>query len=39
MAVAMHGYPSGVDDILDEAFKGQPNKRKTYLNIARAMLT
>ena len=37
MAVAMHGYPSGVDDVLDRAFKGQPNKRKTYLNITKSM--
>ena len=39
MAVAMHGYPSGVDDVLDRAFKGQPNKRRTYLNITKAMFT
>ena len=39
MAVAMHGYPSGVDDVLDRAFKGRPNKRKRYLNITKAMFT
>ena len=38
MAVAMHGYPRGIDDILDKAFKGQPNKRKTYLKMTMEML-
>ena len=39
MAVTMHGYPSGVDNILNDAFKGQPKKRKKYLDITKAMLT
>ena len=39
MAVAMHGYPSGVDDVLDNAFKGKANRRKTYLEITKAMFT
>jgi len=38
MAVAMHGYPSGVDNVFDDAFKGQPNKRKTYLDMTTTML-
>ena len=38
MAVAMHGFPSGVDGVFDDAFKGQPNKRKTYLDMTVAML-
>ncbi len=38
MAVAMHGYPRGIDDVLDNAFKGQPNKRKTYLEMTKEML-
>ena len=38
MAVAMHGFPSGVDGVLDEAFKGQGNKHWTYLDMAAAML-
>ena len=39
MAVAMHGFPTGIDVVFDQAFKGQPNKRKTYLNMTKAMLT
>lgn len=39
MAVAMHGFPSGVDDVLDDAFKGRANKQKTYLDITKAILT
>ena len=38
LAVAMHGFPSGVDDVLDDAFKGQPKKRKTYLDMTVGML-
>ena len=38
MAVAMHGFPSGVDGVFDDAFKGQPKKRKTYLDMTVAML-
>ena len=38
MAVAMHGFPTGVDDVFDDAFKGQPKKRKTYLDMTVAML-
>ena len=38
MAVAMHGYPSGVDNVLDDAFKGHAKKRKTYLDMTRAMM-
>ena len=39
MVVAMHGFPSGVDDVFDDAFKGQPNKRKSYLEMTQKMLT
>ena len=38
MAVAMHGFPSGVDDVFDNAFKGQPKRRKIYLDMTVAML-
>ena len=38
MAVAMHGYPHGLEDVLDDAFKGQPTKRKMYLEMAKKML-
>jgi len=38
MAVSMHGFPNGVDDILDDAFKGHAAKRKTYLDMAVQML-
>ena len=38
MAVAMHGYPQGVGDILSDVFAGFPNKRRIYLNMTRAML-
>lgn len=39
MAVAMHGFPSGVDDVLDGAFKGQASKRKTYWDMTATMLS
>ena len=38
LAVAMHGYPSGVDQVLDDAFKGKANRRKTYLEITKAIM-
>ena len=38
MAVAMHGYPHGMDDVLNNAFKGQPAKRKMYLEMTKKML-
>lgn len=38
MAVAMHGYPTGVDNVLQAAFQGNANKRKTYLEITKAIL-
>ena len=39
MAVSMHGFPSGVDDILDDAFKGQALRKRTYLEMAAEMLS
>ena len=38
LAVAMHGYPSGVDQVLDDAFKGRANRQKTYLEITKAIM-
>jgi len=39
MAVAMHGYPKGVDDILRDAFDGRPKKmHKTFLDMTTKML-
>ena len=38
IVVAMHGFPSGVDVIFDDAFKGQPKKRKKYLDMTFEML-
>ncbi len=38
MAVSMHGFPRGVDRILDDAFKGHALKRKTYLDMTAQML-
>ena len=38
MAVAMHGYPSGVGNVFDDAFKGHAKKRKTYLDMTGTML-
>lgn len=37
MVVAMHGFPRGVDDVLEDAFKGEWRKRKTYLDMTKAM--
>ena len=39
LAVAMHGYPSGVDTIFREAFNGQPLKIQSYMNLTRSLLT
>ena len=39
VAVAMHGYPSGVDNVLQAAFQGKANRRKTYLDITKTILT
>ena len=30
MAVAMHGFPKGVDKVINDAFKNSPNERKHY---------
>ena len=38
LVVAMHGYPRGIDHILEQAFSGRPDQRKTCLDLARAML-
>ncbi len=38
LVVAMHGFPRGVDEVFDNAFKGQANKRKTYLDLTKAMV-
>ena len=38
MAVAMHGFPNGLDNVFDDAFKGHAKKRKTYLDMTRTML-
>ena len=38
MVVAMHGFPNGIDDVFDDAFKGQPKKRKRWLDMTNAML-
>ena len=37
MVVAMHGFPRGVDDVLEDAFKGDSRKRKNYLEMTKAM--
>ena len=37
MVVAMHGFPSGVDRVLEDAFMGEGRKRKTYLDMTKAM--
>ena len=38
MAVSMHGFPDGVDVVLEDAFKGQALKRNTYWDIIVQML-
>ena len=38
MMVAMHGFPNGVDDVFDKAFKGQAKTRKKYLDMTKSML-
>lgn len=39
MAVAMHGYPKGVDDILRDAFDGKPRKmHKAFLDMTTTMM-
>lgn len=38
MAVAMHGYPQGVDDILGDAFNARPRMRRAYMDMTRMML-
>ena len=38
MAVAMHGYPSGVDKVLQAAFQGKANRRRTYMEITKKIL-
>ena len=38
LVVAMHGFPSGVDEVFDNAFKGQWNKRKTYFDLTKEMV-
>lgn len=38
MAVSMHGFPDGVDRVLDDAFQGHALKRKTYLEMVFHML-
>ena len=38
MVVAMHGFPSGVDDVFKDAFKGQASKKKAYFEMAKKML-
>ena len=38
MVVAMHGFPSGVKDVFNDAFKSQPNKGKDYWDMTDAML-
>ncbi len=37
LVVGMHGYPRGIDGILERAFGGRP-ERKKYLNLTKAML-
>ena len=38
MAVAMHGYPFGLPDIIREVFKGEPAKQSKYLEATKSML-
>lgn len=38
MAVAMHGYPSGVDRVLQAAFQGKANRLRTYRQITKRIL-
>ena len=38
MMVAMHGFPNGVDDVFDRAFRGQARTRKKYLDMTKTML-
>ncbi|MDE0625888.1 MAG: hypothetical protein OXH99_05775 [Bryobacterales bacterium] len=39
MAVAMHGFPEGVDDVLADAFMGRSSRMKAYWNTTVAMMT
>lgn len=38
MVVAMHGYPSGVDKVLQAAFQGKARRRKAYWDITKTIL-
>ena len=39
LAVAMHGYPSGVDTVFRRAFSGQPFKIQNYLDLTKKLLS
>lgn len=38
MAVTMHGFSSGFNDVLDDAFQGDKSKYQTYRDMTKAML-
>lgn len=39
MAVAMHGFPNGVDDVLADAFRGRFSRRMAYWDTTVEMMT